>query len=394
MNPVVAIETFIVTSPRDVPYLGPLGPGEAINAKGYVVRKGNGTLYPTTDRSVAVRITARDGTVGWGETYGICAPRAVCEIIDDLFAPVVVGTEPGDVESTWDTLYGLMRVRGHSSGFTVDGIAAIDIALWDLRARQLGLPLWAVIGERVHDRIPSYVSGLPAGSLQQRVALAVQWKEKGHRAIKFAAVISHDGIAEEFAALRSALGPDVDLMADLHWKFDPPTAVALSSRLAPFTPRFIEAPVSPEDVGGLAYVIAHSEVPIAAGEEWSTEYEAALRLNGGGLAFIQPEMAHTGVTQFLRILRLAERAGIAVAPHATIGTGIFLAASLHASATSSGLWRHEWQPSVFDGNLKHLQTSMAADSEGYLLPEGMGLGATPAEAFWRRAEPITSFPVP
>src|SRR5215475_13126806 len=70
-EPVVrSVETFIVSLPRDVPYLGPLGPGEAVNAKGYFVRRGNRTIYPSTDRSVVVKITASDGTVGWGETYG------------------------------------------------------------------------------------------------------------------------------------------------------------------------------------------------------------------------------------------------------------------------------------------------------------------------------------
>ena len=75
---VATVETFIVTSPRDTPYLGPLGPGESVNARGYVVRKGNGTIYPTVDRSIVVRVTTDDGATGWGETYGICAPRATC----------------------------------------------------------------------------------------------------------------------------------------------------------------------------------------------------------------------------------------------------------------------------------------------------------------------------
>ena len=87
---VASVETFIVSLPRAVPYLGPLGPGEEINAKGYFVRRGNRTIYPSTDMSVIVKITARDGTVGWGETYGIVAPGAVTAIIDDVLGPMVV----------------------------------------------------------------------------------------------------------------------------------------------------------------------------------------------------------------------------------------------------------------------------------------------------------------
>ena len=89
MARIASVETFIVTIPRDTPYLGPLGPGERINARGYVVRRGNGTIYPTVDRSIVVRVTTDSGLVGWGETYGICAPRATCEIVNDLLAPVL-----------------------------------------------------------------------------------------------------------------------------------------------------------------------------------------------------------------------------------------------------------------------------------------------------------------
>ena len=124
MSRVASVETFIVTIARDTPYLGPLGAGERVNERGYVVRRGNGTIYPVVDRSVVVRITTDDGRIGWGETYGICAPRATCEIINDLLAPVTIGADPADVEHIWDELYGLMRVRGCSGGFHVDAIAA------------------------------------------------------------------------------------------------------------------------------------------------------------------------------------------------------------------------------------------------------------------------------
>lgn len=384
--PIVSVETFVVTLPRDVPYLGPLGPGERVNARGYVVRRGNGTIYPTVDRSVAVRVTTADGLVGWGETYGICAPRAVCEIVNDLLAPVLIGRPVGDVPALWDELYGLMRVRGAWSGFYTDALAALDIALWDLRARAEGTPLWQLLGERRRERVPAYVSGLPAATLPERVAMAREWYDRGYPAIKFAAVVSHDGVVAEFAALRAALGDEAELMVDLHWKFDPAGAVALCDALTPFRPMFAEAPVAPEDAAALAQVAHAAAVPIAAGEEWSTEHQARPRL--AALAFVQPEMAHTGVTQFLRIANLAAAQGIPLAPHATIGTGLFLAASLHASAVVPRLWRHEWQHSIFGRNLALLDGDMACDVDGYTLPSGTGLGVAPGPAFLAHAEAV------
>jgi galactonate dehydratase len=94
---IATVETFVVSLPRDVPYLGPLGPGESINERGYFIRRGNRSIYPATDMSVIVKVTATDGTVGWGETYGIVAPGAVTAIVDDVLGPVIVGRDPRDV---------------------------------------------------------------------------------------------------------------------------------------------------------------------------------------------------------------------------------------------------------------------------------------------------------
>jgi galactonate dehydratase len=383
---VAKVETFIVSVPRDTPYLGPLGPGERVNARGYVVRRGNGTIYPTMDRSIVVRVTCTDGSEGWGETYGICAPRATTEIVNDLLAPELLGRSPEDVERIWDDLYGLMRVRGCTSGFHVDAIAALDIALWDLRSRAHGMPLWRMLGERRRERVPGYLSGLPAATLDDRVAMARRLRQEGHDAFKIHTVVSSEGIVEEVAALRQALGDDVLLMVDLHWKCSPGEARELIGRMAAYRPWFVEAPVKPEDVDGLAWLAARSPTPIAAGEEWYTEHEARLRLARRSVAFIQPEMGHTGITQFMRINALAEAAGVATAPHATIGAGLFLAASLHASATLPGLWRHEWQHSLFSRSLELLDTDMDYADGSYGLPGGPGLGARPGRRFWDYAE--------
>ena len=159
---VARVECFVVTLPRDVPYLGPLGAGERVTERGYVVRQGNRTLYPTVDRSVLVKVTADDGTVGWGETYGIVAPGAVVAIVDDVLGPFVVGRDPRDVVVIQEDLYDLMRVRGCFGGFYVDAIAGIDIALWDLFGRLVGQPVVKLLGGQRTASVPAYVSGLRA----------------------------------------------------------------------------------------------------------------------------------------------------------------------------------------------------------------------------------------
>ena len=110
------------------------------------MRAGNRTIYPTTDMSVLVKVTADDGTIGWGETYGIVAPEAVVAIVDDVLGPQVVGRDPRDAVAIQEDLYDLMRVRGHFGGFYVDAIAGIDIALWDLFGKIVGQPVAKLLG--------------------------------------------------------------------------------------------------------------------------------------------------------------------------------------------------------------------------------------------------------
>lgn len=387
---IASVETFIVTMDREAPYLGPLAAGETVNARGYLVRKGNATIYPTVDRSVVVRITLENGLQGWGETYGICAPRATIEIINDLLVPNIIGRDPEEVETIWDELYGLMRVRGCSGGFYVDAIAALDIAIWDLRAQVAGLPLNRILStdKSWRPEVPAYISGLPALTIQEKVAIALEWQAKGFDAFKFAAVVSHGGIAQEFSELRKALGQSADIMVDLHWKYRPNEALQLILELEEYAPTFIEAPVKPEDIDGLRQVAEQSSVSIAAGEEWHTEYEALHRIRSAPLRYIQPEMGHTGVTQFLRISRLATESGMLIAPHATIGCGLFLAASLHVSSILPNFWKHEFQHSIFAKNLMLLDGDMDCENGRYSVPTGTGIGVRPNENFWNFAEKV------
>ena len=181
---VAGVQSFVLTLPRDEPYLGPLRPGETVNAKGYFVRRGNRTVYPTVDRSVLVRVTSSEGAEGWGETYGLVAPGATTAIIDDLLSDFVVGRDPFDAAAIHDDLYALMRVRGYTGGFYLDALAAVDIALWDLAGRLSGRPLADLLGGRRRTSIPAYVSGLPAATLAERLAIASSWCARGFDAVK------------------------------------------------------------------------------------------------------------------------------------------------------------------------------------------------------------------
>ncbi len=388
LDPIDHIETFVVTIPRDTPYLGPLRVGETVNERGYLVRTSNRTIYPTQDRSVLVKVTTRGGVVGWGETYGLTAPRVIGELIEDLVLPLVRGRDPFDVSAIWHDLYDLLRVRGYTGGFWLDALAALDIALWDICGKRADVPVRKLLGGERRASIPAYVSGLPRASLEERVDLAADFVAKGYDAIKFAAAVDPDGIEAELAALRTALGPRIKLMIDFHWMFGRGEAAALIRRLEPYGLYFAEAPVKPEDVEGLAHVARMTSIPVAAGEEWRSVHDALPRLAAGALSIVQPEMGHTGITQFMRISRLAAAHHVVTIPHATIGVGIFQAASLQASAAVDDLPMHEYQHSILDRNAALLDGELTCEAGVYKLPSGPGLGVAPGAALWAHAEKI------
>jgi galactonate dehydratase len=380
VDAIVKVETFIISIPREVPYLGPLKPGEAINARGYLVRKGNRTIYPSSDMTLLVKVTGESGKAGWGECYGIVAPEATKAIIDDVLGPVVIGRDPGDAAVVHEDLYDLMRVRGFFGGYYVDALAGLDIAVWDLFGKGLNVPLSTLLGGRRHATIPAYVSGLPKATLKERCDLAVEWAAKGFAGVKFAAVVSDEGIVEEMAALREALGPKVDIMVDLHWKFEAAEAIRIIRRLEDYNLYFAEAPCQPEDLEGQIRVAHGIGVPLALGEELRTTYEVRPRIERRAMSIVQPEMGHTGVTEFIGIARLAQTFHMKVIPHASISVGLFMAASLQAASALPNVPYHEYQHSIFDRNLTYSATDMACAGGRYVVPTGVGIGAEPKDA--------------
>ncbi|MET0745949.1 MAG: mandelate racemase/muconate lactonizing enzyme family protein [Microvirga sp.] len=376
---VAGIDVFSITVPRETIYLGEARPGEEVNERGYIVRRGNRTVYPTSDRTVVVRVTTESGVTGWGETYGIVTPQAAMAIIDDLLGPYLVGRDPRDVCVIHEDFYDFMRVRGHTGGFYLDALAAIDIALWDICGRLANLPLVKLLGGQRHARLPAYVSGLPKRTREERAAFAASWQAKGFDSFKFASPVADDGVATEMESLRDALGPQARIACDMHWAQTAGQAIALIRAMEPYGLWFAEAPVHTEDVDGLAQVARSVATPVAAGEEWRTVYDLVPRMAARACGIVQPEMGHKGITEFMRIGHYASAHHVEVIPHATIGIGLFMAASLHASAALQAVTCHEYQHSIFEPNRRLLRGDMDCRDGFYELPTGPGLGVEPSE---------------
>lgn len=379
MSKVAKLEAFVLTIPRDEPYLGGQHPGEGANDKGYFVRQRNRTVYPIMDRSVIVRLETESGVVGWGETYGLVAPGAVLALIDDFMADFVVGRDAFDASVIHEDLYAMMRFRGYNGGYYLDALAAIDIALWDAAARCANLPIAKLLGGRRRSDIPAYISGLPKPTLQERGQFAAEWQAKGFNSFKFAAPMAVDDLAEEMAGLRAALGPNAKIAADMHWNRSAGEAVSEITAMEPHGLWFAEAPVATEDINGLAEIASKVKTPIAVGEEWRTVFDAQARIDRRAVHIVQPEMGHTGITQFMRMGLAAQAQNLRIIPHATIGSGIFLAASLQASSALEGIVAHEFQHSIFKPENGLISEGIVVESGAYNLPDTPGLGIEPTE---------------
>ncbi|NQV99709.1 MAG: mandelate racemase/muconate lactonizing enzyme family protein [Rhodospirillales bacterium] len=371
------IEAFALRIPRNIPYLGALEDGVAVNHHGYFVRSKNKTLYPAADQSVLVKITSSGGAIGWGECFASVAPHVVSHLINTIIGPFLIGRDPADVSVIYEDMYDMMRVRGFFGGFYVDSLAGIDIALWDLKGKLAGQSVAKLLGGVRNTKLPCYVSGLPKPTLPERAALAGEYVNRGFRAVKFAAAVSFEGEVAEMKALRDSVGPDVQILCDMHWQHTAHQAIKIINAMDAYDLAVAEAPVNAEDQEGQAHVSAAVAVPVAIGEELRTRYEFRPRFVNRCMSIVQPDVAHTGITEFMNICRMAAGFHCQVMPHATIGLGLQQAASLQCAATLANSPLQEYQHSVFDKNLQFVDTDMKVEAGFFHLPTGPGIGAEP-----------------
>jgi L-alanine-DL-glutamate epimerase-like enolase superfamily enzyme len=369
------IEIFEFRRPRDDAYLGTIGDRDFVLGEHHIVRHFNGTVYPTSDRSVVVRIVDSRGSEGWGETYGLVAPRVVADLVEELLGPLLGARPPEHPVEFWDAAYALQRNRGYWGGYLADALAAIDIALWDLHARRRNESLQGSLGSPGAGALPCYVSGLPAPSTAERVQVARAWQDRGFDSLKIPISATNGGnVADEMEALREALGQDHRIAVDLHWTMSSQEVIALDRALVPFAPWFLEAPTQPEDIEAQREIAASARHPMALGEEWRTEWDYRARLDCCDI--VQPEMGHCGITQFMRMADLAQKRGAQLIPHATIGLGIFMAASLRASL-AAGAASHEFQHTIYHRNGALLDGIASCEKGAFDIPDTPGHGVSP-----------------
>jgi len=295
---------------------------------------------------VLVRLEADDGTVGTGFT-AITEEEIVAAAIDQVASHAMIGMDPMAHESIWERLYWLLSPRGQS-GYAAHAISAIDLAVWDLKAKALGLPVWRLLGG-ARERVPVYATfGFGFFDRDQLVDAARDWTARGFRRLKMTVgnhalqrrdeprplsqVIAED--ERRVRAVRDAVGPDVELCIDANCSLDPYHALRLAQRLDDVNLAFFEEPITQNDVRAMADLRTRVRVPIAAGQNEGLASRFVDFFAARAVDIAQPNVAITGgLTQCLRIAGAAQSFNVAIANG---GAWPFHNMHLHAGLSHGG----------------------------------------------------------
>jgi D-galactarolactone cycloisomerase len=319
-------------------------------------------IYSSRFESAIIRIELDSGQIGWGESQAPVAPEVACAVVNHILAPILQDA-PFDgtveqIQSLWWKMYSAMRVRGQTGGFMLDGIAGVDLALWDLAGKIANLPVSALIG-RTCDQVPAYLSGLKGGD--------------PHNALGFTHVkVFHDSSIENLLRTLDAL--DMQVAVDALWRFMPETALELAPELAARKTLWLEAPLAPENATAHGELAAKIETPIAIGESYRTLFELDPFFAANAMRIVQPDLGRTGITEGLRIAQAAEARGLTVIPHVSIALGPQIAAAIHFAASIPNCPMLEFNPNVLTVANRFLEDPIRMNGANYIVPDAPGLG--------------------
>lgn len=307
---------------------------------------------------VTVRLHDADGAEGVGYTYTVgTGGAAVHALVARDLAPLLAGREADRLEQCWQAMWWALHYGGRG-GAQALAISAVDIALWDLRARRQGAPLWRLLGG-FDPRVPCYAGGIdldfPLDALLRQTG---EHLARGFRAVKMK--VGRPSLrddVERVRAMRAHLGPDFPLMVDANMRWSVDEAIRAARALREFEPVWLEEPTIPDDVAGHARILREGGLPIAAGENLHTLYEFRQLIEAGGVSFPEPDVTNCGgVTTFLKVAHLAEAFNLPVTSHGAHDLTVHL---LAAVPNRSYLEVHGFGLDRFLAEPLHLEDGMA-----------------------------------
>ncbi|HZA01582.1 MAG TPA: mandelate racemase/muconate lactonizing enzyme family protein [Hyphomicrobiaceae bacterium] len=278
---------------------------------------------------MTVRVRDADGAEGTGYTYTTGRNGgAIHNILRREIPDLVAGEDADRIEHLWSKVWWALHYGGRG-GPTVLALSAFDMALWDLKARRAGMPLWRLLGG--HDpEVPCYAGGVDLDlPLKDLLTQTDRNLEKGFRAIKMKVGrkrLSED--VERVAAMRKHLGDGFPLMVDANMKWTADEAIRAARALTRFEPLWLEEPIIPDDVADHARVLREGGLPIAAGENLRTLWDFKQLVASRGVSYPEPDVTNCGgVTPFMKVAHLAEAFNLPVTSHGAHDVTVHLLAA-------------------------------------------------------------------
>ena len=350
--------------------------------------------------AAVITVSTDAGIVGYGEVDS--SPEIVRAIVDAPrshrlctgLANVLIGADPLDTEGLWEAMYRASVWYGRR-GVAIQAMSGIDIALWDIRGKAYGRPVYQLLGQPHRREIPAYASQLMPERSEEVARVVAQRRDEGFRAVKLGwgpLAVDLDADVERVRAAREAAGPDVELMIDLGYYpgphlgdgWDAAVVLEFCRRIEAYGIRWLEEFLPPDDLTGYAQVAAGTSIPTAAGENCTTRHDILELIECGRVSIVQPDVARSGgLTECLRIAGLAAERGRVCAPH-TFSTGLNTAAAMHLVCAIPNAQYLEY--AISDSPLcTDLFTKAVQVEDGLArVPEVPGIGVSPNEEVLRR----------
>ena len=331
-----------------------------------------------------VKVETDEGLTGVSEVRMNNRTDALVAYIDGAKRRHVIGSDPFNTEDLYQRLF--RDDYGRAGEIVATGISVIEIACWDIIGKALNQPVYRLLGGACRDKIKAYANGWyrVERSTEEFHAAAKRVLEKGYRALKFDPFgagyyeLSYEEklkSVELVEAVRDAVGPDVEILVEMHGRFSPYMAIEISAELEKYKPSWVEEPVPPDNIAALAKASDKINLPVATGERLHNKYEYRELINLQAADILQPDITQTGgFLETKKIAAMGDMCYMTVAPH-NVGGPVSTATALHFAACTTNFKIQEHFNDFSEAWVKEAATGCPEVIDGYFsLPNGPGLG--------------------
>ena len=333
-----------------------------------------------------VKVETDEGLTGVSEVRMNNRTDALLAYLDGAKRRHVIGCNPFNTEDIYQRMF--RNDYGRAGEIVATGISVVEIACWDIIGKALNQPVYRLLGGVCHDKIKAYANGWykVERTPEEFHAAAKKVLEKGYRALKFDPFgagyyeLSYEEKLKSIAlveAVRDSVGPEVEILVEMHGRFSPATAIEISRELEQFKPSWVEEPVPPDNIAALVKASEKINIPIATGERFHNKFEYRELINTQAADILQPDITQTGgLLETKKIAAIGDMCYMLLAPH-NVGGPVSTATSLHFAASTPNFKIQEHFNDFSEAWVKEAAAGCPEVIDGYFsLPNGPGLGMT------------------